>query len=300
MSKTIELKKFIQEMAREQGEPFHQEYLDVLTRKNVPQTSKYDVPRKHYVSQMDLGVFPQGDENKFLLYIIDVASRYIRAVPIKDKKAKTVADALKKILDEGFQTKIIYCDSGSEFKNETMKNMLDAKGISIRFTVVGRHNQLAVVDSYIYMFHKVIVSLNSYHEMKQMQEGRRWERNANYNWSRYVKPTQDFINQFTRKDVPISKLKGMKLPIIPKGYKFLKIGQKVRIPLEAPYDPVYQQRENPRRFRVGDYRYDPTKTYKVAFISVRGNQPIRYLVEDTNGRFIGNVSYQKEELLPVN
>ncbi|GFT25894.1 putative uncharacterized transposon-derived protein F54H12.3 [Trichonephila clavipes] len=60
---------------------------------------------------------------RYILTIIDVLSRYLRAFPIKDKKAKTIpqvfAKLFKKVKPTNLQT-----DKGTEFYNKEVRNLL--------------------------------------------------------------------------------------------------------------------------------------------------------------------------------
>ena len=54
----------------------------------------------------------------YLLYAIDLFSKYAWVIPIKDKKGITIANAFQKILKESNQKpKKIWIDKGSEFYN---------------------------------------------------------------------------------------------------------------------------------------------------------------------------------------
>ncbi|GFQ81655.1 putative uncharacterized transposon-derived protein F54H12.3 [Trichonephila clavata] len=63
--------------------------------------------------------------NKVSLYltIIDVLSRYLRAFPIKDKKAKTIAQVFTKIFKKIKPTNL-QTDKGTEFYNREVRNLL--------------------------------------------------------------------------------------------------------------------------------------------------------------------------------
>ena len=60
-----------------------------------------------------------GKSNKairFLLCVIDIFSKYIRVIPLKDKKGITITNAFQKILDESNRKpNKIWVDKGSEF-----------------------------------------------------------------------------------------------------------------------------------------------------------------------------------------
>ena len=59
----------------------------------------------------------------FLLLVIDTFSKYGWVIPLKDKKGKTVADALKTIFEERKPEKL-WTDKGKEFYNKDVKDLV--------------------------------------------------------------------------------------------------------------------------------------------------------------------------------
>ena len=60
----------------------------------------------------------------FLLLVIDIFSKYGWIIPLKDKKGKTVADALKTIFEER-KPKKLWTDKGKEFYNKDVKGLVE-------------------------------------------------------------------------------------------------------------------------------------------------------------------------------
>ena len=60
----------------------------------------------------------------FLLLVIDIFSKYGWIVPLKDKKGKTVANALKTIFEERKPGKL-WTDKGREFYNKDVKEIIN-------------------------------------------------------------------------------------------------------------------------------------------------------------------------------
>ena len=52
---------------------------------------------------------------KYLLYAIDLFSKYVWVVPIKDKKGVSIVNAFQKIISEGRKPNKIWVDQGSDF-----------------------------------------------------------------------------------------------------------------------------------------------------------------------------------------
>ena len=68
----------------------------------------------------------------FLLFVIDIYSKYAWIVPLKDKKGITSINAFQKILDEsGRKPNKIWVDKGSEFYNTSVRSWLEDDGIKM-------------------------------------------------------------------------------------------------------------------------------------------------------------------------
>ena len=61
-------------------------------------------------------------EVRFLLYAIDIFSKYAWVVPLKDKKGVSIVDAFQKILDkQGRKPNKIWVDKGTKFNTSSFK-----------------------------------------------------------------------------------------------------------------------------------------------------------------------------------
>ena len=62
---------------------------------------------------------------RFLLYVIDIFSKYAWVIPLKDKKGISIVNAFQKILKESDRKpNKIWVDKGSEFYNSSFKKWL--------------------------------------------------------------------------------------------------------------------------------------------------------------------------------
>ena len=60
---------------------------------------------------------------RFLLFLINIFSKYAWVVPLKDKKGVSIVNAFHKILKESNRKpNKIWVDKGSEFYNNSFKN----------------------------------------------------------------------------------------------------------------------------------------------------------------------------------
>ena len=58
--------------------------------------------------------------HKYLLCAIDLFSKYVWIVPLKDKQVTSIVNAFKKISSEGRKPNDIWVDQGSEFYNNSL------------------------------------------------------------------------------------------------------------------------------------------------------------------------------------
>ena len=73
----------------------------------------------------------QNSGYKYLLILIDDFSRYAYAEPVKDKNAKTVVKAMKRVLERMPKTPLnIRHDAGKEFVNKEFTQLMKDKGIN--------------------------------------------------------------------------------------------------------------------------------------------------------------------------
>ena len=103
--------------------------------------------------QFDLLYMPSdtlyGNNYKYILAGIDVASRFKVATPLRTKQACDVAEMIADIFKVGPLTylKIFQCDNGSEFKGEVTK-MLEKNEVKIRRAMTKyAHSHTAFVEA---------------------------------------------------------------------------------------------------------------------------------------------------------
>ena len=80
---------------------------------------------------------------KYLLFAIDLFSKYAWVVPIKDKKGTSIVDAFKKIVSKGRKPNKIWVDQGSEFYNQSFKDFLKINNIEMYSTYNERTSVVA-------------------------------------------------------------------------------------------------------------------------------------------------------------
>lgn len=97
-----------------------------------------------------------NDGFKYLLTCIDILSKYAWAVPLKDKKSKTVISAFEIIFSERIPV-YLQTDAGKEFTNNLFQNFLKSKSIyfftthnTTKASVVERFNRTLKTKMYKY------------------------------------------------------------------------------------------------------------------------------------------------------
>ena len=64
----------------------------------------------------------QNESTKYLLWAIDLFSKYAFVVPLRDKRGASIVEGFKEIVnDSGRQPYKIWVDQGSEFTTEFLK-----------------------------------------------------------------------------------------------------------------------------------------------------------------------------------
>ena len=112
-----------------------------------PIAAKY----KHEIVQLDLidmsNISSTNNNVHFLLTCIDVFSRFVYIVPLKNKTSSSVCEAMNEIL-KLTKPKIINCDNGTEFTNKDFKQILKKYNIDIKYVQVGDHFKLGIIDRF--------------------------------------------------------------------------------------------------------------------------------------------------------
>ena len=61
---------------------------------------------------------------KYLFCAIDLFSKYVWVIPLKDKKGTSIVNAFQKIISKERKPNKIWVDQGSEFYNQSLKDFL--------------------------------------------------------------------------------------------------------------------------------------------------------------------------------
>jgi transposase InsO family protein len=120
---------------------------------------------------------------KYLLFVIDVFSRYLWIQPIKDKTSKSVINALKIVL-RSRKPNSIKSDKGSEFKNKEVRSFLKKEDIHTFYSQ--NETKGALVERSI---RTIKTALYRYFSHKQTYK--------------YLDVLQDFVRNYNKKNSQI-------------------------------------------------------------------------------------------------
>lgn len=75
-----------------------------------------------------------NDGYKFLLVLIDIFSRFLFLIPLKNKQHQSITDGFNLVFQSGRKPNTIRTDKGSEFKNRWVKAFFKKEGIHTIYT----------------------------------------------------------------------------------------------------------------------------------------------------------------------
>ena len=97
----------------------------------------------------DMGNLSSANKNyKYFLVAIDVFSRFVFVVPLKNKRSENICKAIEEIVEET-KSSILNTDLGSEFISNSFRNLMKEQGTEINYVDVGDHKRLGIVDRFI-------------------------------------------------------------------------------------------------------------------------------------------------------
>ena len=111
----------------------HKPVIKKFKNRKVYSSFKDNIWRVDLANMQSLSKYNKGF--KYLLYAIDLISKYAWVIPIKGKKGTSIVNGFKKVISEG-QRKLnkIWVDQGSEFYNQFFKDFLKINNIEMYST----------------------------------------------------------------------------------------------------------------------------------------------------------------------
>jgi hypothetical protein len=230
--------------------------------------------------QVDTLYLPEDDGYKYLLVVVDVATRMCDAEPMKTRDAKTTKNTLTKIYKRGIVKKPmrIEVDDGTEFKGDFEAHF--KKFFKILRKMTGRHRQQSLVETKNQQIGKILNQRMLAEEINNDDTSK--------NWTDVLPKVIELLNKhFSHKAVRGNP----DLPIKTDDFskEILEEGTRVRVQLDNPVSYVDDKRLN-GRFRTGDIRWSK-KISVITRFYLRPNQPVMYQVDNDD-----TVAYTKYQL----
>jgi hypothetical protein len=208
----------------------------------------YTNSQKNSRHQLDILYLPEDQGYKYLLVVVDIATRLIDAQALKVRDAKTTRDALKKIYARkilSLPTYDLQVDGGTEFRGEFQKYF--SKIVKIFTKIPGRSRQQSVVEAKNKTIGTVVNSKMLADEINTGETSK--------SWVDIIPDAVKLINKEYAKAPDKPKIDAP-LKIDKLNKQLLPVNTKVRIKLDVPRDYVSGSKLGGKNFRVGDIRWD--------------------------------------------
>ena len=244
-------------------------------------------PKEDYNFMADLLQLPTTkDKFKYLLVVVDVASKEFDIVPLKTKKPEEVLKAYQKMIKRPYisiSKASIKTDGGGEFKGK-FKNWLRKNKI-MQFTAKsGRHTQMSMVERLNRTLGRL---LNGYMNQKEKETG---EVFREWNDSKVLETIRKDLNKYRKRKGLKTDKELVGVPDIKIVKPKFKKGDFVRYMLDNPEDQLGNTLKG--KFREGDRRFSIDTKRVIAVIPTPGKIPVRYALSR-----MPNVSFTEKQLI---
>ncbi len=205
-------------------------------------------------------------KHRFILTCIDILSKYGWAVPLKDKRGRTLVTAFKTILKSGRKCNRLQSDQGKEYTNRIFQKFLKDNKIEF-FTTFNEETKASVCERYNKTLKSKLwkyFTKNSTLKFLPVLDDMIWSYNHSWHRSIQMQPAQ--VNRMNQEDV-WQRLYGSSLPKSTKCT--LKPGDLIRI---SKYKGKFQK------------GYLPSWSEEIFSVhKVLNTQPVRLKVVDEAG-----------------
>jgi len=219
-----------------------------------------------------------NDGYKFILCIVDVFSKYAWCIPLKNKSATTVLDAVKEVVEKsGRMPEKIWVDQGSEFYNKSFKAWLKQHNI-IMYSSFG-DSKAVVVERFIRTLRDLLT--------KKMTEAK------TTHWVKILPNVVKYYNHKFHRTIQMSPTEAsdpantLQVFLLHQANK----SKKVEKPKFHVGDRVRIARTK-GRFEKGSTANWSHEVFTIS--EVKKTEPITYLLMDENGEVIQGAFYNQE------
>lgn len=257
--------------------PSRKDKVFTKVRNNIPLKEDYNF-------MADLLFLPKTKKGfRYLLVVVDLATKEFDIEPLKTKQSTEVLKAMKVIFNRKYLNKpyaSIQTDDGSEFKGVFHKYMYN-ESILHKQTVPGRHSQMSMVESLNRQLGRLF---NGYMNKKEVDS------NEQYNeWTDILSAVRELVNEHRKVELPKNpKYEFADIETLPK----YKVGDVVLYKLDKPRNSLNRE-QGDEKFREGDLRWSPTPKKIMEVFSYSKPIPYRYRLAG-----LKNVSFTESQLKP--
>ena len=125
------------------------------------------------------GIAKYNDKYTFLLFCIDVLSKFLWVIPLKTKSSETVADAFKSILETSNRKPLaVQSDEGTEFLGRPFRSLLQGLKIKFYYTY-NAESKASIVE-----------------RVQRTIKGKMWRYFTHNNTYRYIDVLQDLVYSY--------------------------------------------------------------------------------------------------------
>ena len=217
---------------------------------------------------------PNDDGYKYLLVVVDLATREIDFEPTKDKKSSTMLNAIHTIFKRPYIKKpyaSIQTDNGSEFKKEFHDFFID-NGILHKTSKPYRHTQMSSVESANRLLGDILNNLMNIEELETNKQSK--------SWIQYLPEIRKELNKLRYRKPKYTKANFYKVPFTmnTEGTPKYNVGDLVYYALDHPEDALGNKQPT-TQFRTGDRRWS-VKPVKIKYVlPYPGKIPFRYVLD---------------------
>ena len=272
----LKLRKQIPELTKQQiqdwldRQPVYQIYKPKPKKIKFPHYNQDKPNHTHQVDILFLTHDTRGKSKyKYALTVIDIASRFKEAEPLKTKKAEETAVAIKKIYDRSPLNfpQYIMADKGHEFMG---KFLLLMKSHNVKISRSLSKKKVAFVER----FNKTLAErLYAYQYDKEMKT-----KETNREWVERLPDVVEAINNDETRMINMKPVDAIKLDSVPQP-------ENDKVPEELPLDSLVRylykpgEQHNDNRYRATDPIWS-VDIYEIDEIRSVENQPALYTLHD--------------------
>ena len=226
-------------------------------------------------------IVKENNKYNYILVVVDAHNKKVDAEPLKNRSSNDIIEAFRKIYARPTLDipNIISFDSGAEFKNEDVKAYFEKLHTRIKYALVNRHRQQALVERQNKTIGTVLLKNQTNKELATGKQNKEWVKDL------------PLLIKVMNENVPKKPLTNAisESPLSTKfSQELIPLHTNVRVKLDYPIDPVTNKRIG-SVIRSGDIKFSP-EIKQVSDIVLKPGYPPIYLVGNKG------IGYTKQQL----